>query len=63
MAILRKKGTLGNQWQSWINSHRLLYLMQTFPLMNCQWHIFDRAESTKLEGHEQHSLAEEVLAD
>ena len=37
--------------------------MQTFPLMNCQWHIFDRAESTKLEGHEQHSLGEEVLAD
>ena len=24
---------------------------------------FDRAESTELEGHEQHSLAEEVLAD
>ena len=42
---------------------RVLYSMHTFPLMNCQWNIFDRAESTKQQGHEQQSLVEEVVAD
>ena len=38
MAILRKKGTLGNQWQSLINSHGLLQNVKAFDHHVVQLH-------------------------